>query len=121
MAGSQVPDILLAISAKIIRWNRPGERSCKCFFVFFIDYAPVLEGRTGLFGEARLAGVWSDPQLRSYSSCLCAAGAGFHELHGRFFRVSFSAAQWPREREWKWPRRNGRERGNGKEDAQKKK
>ena len=74
--------------------DREGAR-VSAFFVFFIDFARGLEGtlsRTGLFGEAWLAGVRSDPQLRGYSSCLCAAGAGFHEFHGRVFRVSFSAA-----------------------------
>ena len=49
----------------------------------------------GLFGEARLAGVRRlqfDPQVPGYSSHLCSTGAGFHEFHGTFFRVSFSAA-----------------------------
>ena len=52
----------------------------------------------GLFGEARLAGVRRlqfDPQVPGYSSHLCSTGAGFHEFHGTFFRVSFSAALQP--------------------------
>ena len=53
----------------------------------------------GLFGEARLAGVRrlllpcsSTLKYWGYSSHLCSVGAGFHEFHGTFFRVSFSAA-----------------------------
>ena len=48
-------------------------------------------------------------------------GVSEHPSRNGLERGREMAEEWPREREWKWPRRNGRERGNGKEDAQKKK
>ena len=74
--------------------DREGAKIC-CFFMFSIDCARGCLGRLGWLVCVDCPNPPHSPRSSSY---LCAADAGLHEVHGRVFMVSLSAAwgEWLR-------------------------